>query len=196
MLEFEKKVMLTEKECSTLLNAVGGRKSIHQTNYYYDTDNLSMTRSGATFRVRKKGAVIEATRKFHHMDKKDCSLENTVILKGVPDVFPGTQTVLKKLGSLTTDRVIIGGAHGTKVSLDINRYLGVTDYEFEIEYPMGEEDKAVGILIGYAGLLKACGALPDIDEFVSRQGKGKSKSERFFARYLYMKEKSKSRKID
>ena len=87
-------------------------------------------------------------------------------------------------GALVTDRMILYKEPYCEVVIDRNAYLGITDFELEVEYKKGYEDKANSYLKRIAETLVMIGALNNVDEFFLRMGKSKSKSQRFFERKL------------
>ena len=58
MLEFEKKVLLSEPEYRFLKeNRYRAGKTAVQVNHYYDTDDFALSRQGITCRIREKNGV-------------------------------------------------------------------------------------------------------------------------------------------
>ena len=63
MMEFEKKILLTEEEYQAVLKQRSREGRRHrrehyvQKNHYYDTEDLSMNRQGITCRIREKGGL-------------------------------------------------------------------------------------------------------------------------------------------
>lgn len=78
MLEFEKKVLLTQREYDFLLyrkqEAPPGRIQI---NHYYDTDDFEWNRLGITCRIRERKGKFEATIKAHRSGAGECSVETS-----------------------------------------------------------------------------------------------------------------------
>ena len=61
MIEREIKAMLTEGEYITLARFKCQHKAVNlQTNYYFDTDDLSMNEKGITCRIRHKNGRYKA----------------------------------------------------------------------------------------------------------------------------------------
>ena len=58
MLEYEKKLIITQREYENIVTEYLPSKTIRQTNYYYDTENLSLNRAGITFRIREIEDVL------------------------------------------------------------------------------------------------------------------------------------------
>ena len=142
MMEYEKKLLLTEEEYVTLMKYFQNGSSTKQINYYFDTDDLSMNKQGITCRIRYKNGTYKATVKKHKTDIQDCS-EETVICSAselVEDVF--TSMGLKLQGNLVTNRTVILKQNAYMVMLDKNDYLEHTDYELEIEYTSEKEWQA------------------------------------------------------
>lgn len=179
MLEYEKKIFLTEDEYLNLLRLGCGKKlTTIQTNYYYDSDDYKMNMQGITCRIREKGGKYKATIKAHKQSNKECSIEKTKDALNEYDdrLFSGMH--LKLQGSLTTERAILYSDNECEVVLDKNTYLGMTDYELEVEYLPGFEEYATELIYRYINImypLKIC-------MLILPQRVSKSKSERFFER--------------
>jgi uncharacterized protein YjbK len=75
MLEYEKKLIITQREYENIVTEYLPSKTIRQTNYYYDTENLSLNRAGITFRIREIEDVLTVTVKRHRINDKECSDE-------------------------------------------------------------------------------------------------------------------------
>lgn len=181
MIEREVKVLLTEEEYFTLVMAMCKYATpLFQTNYYFDTDDLSMNQKGVTCRIRLKDGVYKATVKSHNTDNPDLSTEYDLSESRVfnPNIF--NVLGLHCYGELDTQRYILYKNDYCEMVLDHNTYLGKTDFEIEIEYLEGCKDKAYACLDNIAELLLSYRCISNKDEFISRAQKGKSKSERFF----------------
>lgn len=185
-IEFEKKILLTKKEYEHLLSLKKNMPPISfcQVNYYYDTDDFEMNRQGITCRIRKKDNQYNATIKKHYLEKHERSSE---ISKAVNDhldssVFAVVSPDIKLQGELVTSRTILYDHDGVEVMLDMNEYLGVTDYELEIEYLSESKDLAKRVLHNLEKTFDAEGGMKHQDTFFNRAVVSKSKAERFFAR--------------
>ncbi|NMA06918.1 MAG: CYTH domain-containing protein [Ruminococcaceae bacterium] len=146
-LEKESKVLLEEKEYLRLIDIAeksplfSDKKSILQINYYYDTEDFWGYTSGNTFRVRQKENKLELQRKVRQFAEESGNihicrefseeifeLPRSIAVEGDEENFE-----LKLIGSLSTFRndYIF---EDIVVSLDKNIYLGIVDFELEIEY--------------------------------------------------------------
>ncbi len=139
MVEFEKKCILTGSEYEQLCKIYKDCKEYTQVNYYYDTDDYSYNKKGITCRIRKKGGRYKATIKNHSAGKTFCSVEKSIPVKNELD-----DTLFKDLGVslqgyLTTERREISTGYGVTIFLDKNTYIGIIDYELEIEFPPNKE---------------------------------------------------------
>lgn len=181
MLEYEKKVLLTPKEYEFLLNHIytEGVRTI-QTNYYYDTPELSMNELGITCRIRKKGDSFIATIKSHQSNEPECSWEQSFPVDTVSDSFPLENMQLILLGSLTTDRTVVHHPDEPIITIDKNTYLDMTDFELEIEYPKEKELAAIWQVNEIAHILAQHELISTPKEFIKRIGAGENKSQRFF----------------
>ena len=182
MIECEKKVMLTYDEYAVISTMV--RKGVvlkTQTNYYFDTDKFSMNKKGITCRIREKAGKFTATIKSRNPELPERSIEADVCEKSEFDPQLFKAFGLRYQGEMFTERMIMHEDNTCEVALDRNTYLGCVDYELEIEYGKDGEQKAQAILEGIAHSLKP-EKTTENKTFFGRAGKGKSKSERFFAR--------------
>lgn len=180
MLEYEKKILLTREEFLALKRTLFRTAlKTSQTNYYFDSDDLVMNKKGITCRIRVKEGKIETTIKQHTSDgeRSDEKMLNTPIGESFKNFW---DMGLHFQGSLTTNRHSTYGDRYCQMFLDENIYLEKSDYELEIEYIDGFEHNAVCLLNDIAEILFKEGLIAETEEVLSRVGKGKSKSARFF----------------
>ena len=83
-------------------------------------------------------------------------------------------------GSLITQRRTVYRDEFCEIVLDKNAYLGVTDYELEIEYKEQYEKYAERMLCSVAECLLSGGIIKSLLEFLDRVDNSESKSRRFF----------------
>lgn len=180
MFEFETKILLTQKEYQILCRELPVKEPVLQINYYYDTPELKMNSAGVTCRIRKKNGRCTATVKTHCAGEKERSAERTKEVRDECDVsaFSGMGMILH--GSLHTQRTSVDQYPGIKIELDKNTYLGITDYELEIEYTPEFKPSCELALNHIAELLKYPMFSQKYQAFISRVQKTKSKSQRFF----------------
>ena len=172
--EYEKKMMLTEREYRFLIrlfeNSIVEKNT--QINYYYDTRNETMRKMNITVRIREKNGKLLGTVKDHgagqHCSTEECfrvdTLPRVIMLEGLPLWLKGT---------LKTERSVFRICDGILLMLDLNTYLDVVDYELEIEYSESFCKQTEGILMLIANLL----GQSVINNVIS-------KSERFFRRFV------------
>ena len=158
-----------EKYFALLVKKYGKATRKLQINYYYDTDGNTLNKKDITVRVRQEHDSLKWQIKRHatkcgalfssdeYCGKLD-SLPSIIKLNGIKE-----DLILK--GSLVTERrTICFGASGM-LCFDLNMYLGVIDYEIEVEYT--GQDKSSG---------DAIATIIDSDTRVT----GAAKSNRFF----------------
>lgn len=183
MLEYEKKIIITEKEYEILLGLrCGDSYDFVQTNYYYDTDNFDMNAKGITCRIREKNGEYTATVKAHKSIVKDCSVE---ISKKVENEYDDTLFVNRNVslqGYLVTHRTILYFDDDIEIALDKNTYLDTKDFELEIEYSPGQEERAEHMLKYFSGSIDYFDDESYNTDLLFRSHFSKSKSERFFER--------------
>lgn len=183
MLEYEKKILLTYEEYLAILNLKNKPcNSYIQTNYYYDTDNFEMNERGITYRIREKQGRYKATIKTHNVKKGKCNFERYAYVANKNDSVYFKNDLLKLHGTLSTERTVYVPYDGIAVALDKNLYLGVVDYELEIEYLPELEFLIDSVLNYYATELHLSESHTDLEDFYFRVNNSKSKSERFFER--------------
>lgn len=137
---------------------------------------LKMNMQGITCRIREKNGKYKATIKAHKQGNKECSIEKTkeVLDKYDDSLFSGMH--LKLQGSLRTERVILYSDDKCEAVLDKNIYLGMTDYELEVEYLPEHEEQATILIDFYMSLLYPLKQW----SCILSQRVSKCKSERFF----------------
>ena len=178
MQEFEKKLMLSKEAYDHLRqNICQDARSVSQTNYYFDTDDFSMNKRGVTCRIRQKNGVYKATIRNHSVQKLDCSIEEDLAEKSYFDLNTFSSLGIHLQGDLITERIVVFADNTCEMVLDRNIYLGTVDDELEIEYLLGFEEKATGLLNEIIDKLLHQGFDVSREEI-----RNKSKSERFFAR--------------
>ena len=183
MLEFEKKVLLTQAEYESLMNLSSSNTACFvQTNYYYDSDGFDMNRQGITCRIREKGGKWTATIKKHEYCEGGGNLEQSAEVSSMwDDSFFSSLNVIFQ-GKLTTKRTILYGGNGLEVVLDANTYLDTQDYELEIEYSSANANHAEFVLRLLEELLQAQMEYDNNMNFSMRTRFAQSKSQRFFER--------------
>lgn len=187
MTELEKKLLLTKDEYDYLMERFGYESSLNtkpmvsQTNYYFDTDDLSMNRKNITCRIRLKDGKYKGTMKQHSLDS-DQSTETDIKVRNGLDDNEFIDMGLKLQGALITDRFVILKDANCEVVLDKNEYLGHTDYELEIEYVPKYEKDAQAIYRVMLDILIRRKCFLAYKESYEQTPSVPSKSNRFFER--------------
>ncbi len=122
----------------SLVNKYGKAVTNHQVNYYYDTENNTLNKNNVTVRIRQErdGMKWQVKKHFRESNLLLSSDEYSGSIEELPQ-FLKICDINEKLflkGSLMTERRIINFGVGSKLCFDINMYLGVIDYEIEVEY--------------------------------------------------------------
>lgn len=181
MLEFEKKIMLTQDEYNLIIKRFCECAQIQtQTNFYFDNNELSMNKKGITCRIRLKNGKYTATVKNHIDTRSDCSVEINLTEKAEFDSQIFNAFGLRYQGKLVTNRITIHKDSDCEIVLDRNEYLGHTDFELETEYSKESEEKAQKLIENIARCLGFNNGSTQVNEFLARVGQGHSKSHRFF----------------
>ena len=183
MLEYEKKIMLTEKEYFAIIELMCRHEPcVIQTNYYFDTDDYRMNEKRITCRIREKDRIYKTIVKNHGAIYTNCSTEIELgeSMELDPQIFNALGLCCH--GKLITERIVVLNDSRCKMVLDRNTYLGHTDFELELEYRKGEERCTQNIFENVALGLLSYGLLDNINEFFARVGNDGFKSQRFFER--------------
>lgn len=148
-IEIEAKALVRSEDYKKLAKLFAAYPRHTQTNYYIDSDDLTLAKNGIALRVREKKGEYELTLKTPLSEgllEKNCVISlsqfedfrsNGVFPKGDTSRFLTMLGFdvdrLKILISLTTERTDIEYKGGL-LSLDRNSYLDTVDYEIEFEY--------------------------------------------------------------
>lgn len=138
--ENEKKRVISAEEYTSLLQyfTVGCKPvKITQINYYYETESFDLHKKGDTLRVRQINnglkleykydkTTISGVRNCKELTRKVECIPKTIVFSNDTDV------VYKNIGFMVTERANFI-FDDTTVSLDKSYYLGIVDYEIEVE---------------------------------------------------------------
>lgn len=146
-----------------------------QANYYYDTDENALNKTRTTVRIRQQHSDMKLQIKRHRENKDGLATSDEY--SGQIDTLPSTlkipevYDVLILKGVLITDRRMFSFGENSTICFDSNMYLGICDYEIEVEVD--------DVDINLARML--------IEELGLNSESFSSKSERFFERLEAMK---------
>lgn len=148
--EIEYKFLVSEEEFNQFLAHFGtqGNSAVSkiQINYYYDTDDNMLNKNDVTVRVRQERDKLKWQIKKHTNTSMALffSDEYCGCLERLPKALrvEGIHEELLLKGSLLTERREIKFGVCGKLCFDISMYLGMIDYEIEVEYT--ERDKQSG----------------------------------------------------
>lgn len=183
--EFEKKILVNKEIYDNFYRcfAARGTSRMH-VNYYYDTPNCYFRNRHITCRVRQKEHELVGELKRHAMrGNAEKNLEETFSIKELPLSFEAENQKVFLQGNLVTERTEISICKGIELMLDKNTYLGLTDYEIEIEFCEDKENMAEGIML----------FLEKWTGFKRSEAIAKSKMNRFFSALDQMRGSSNSR---
>lgn len=157
-IEIEAKVLLSQEDYRKLIKLFPNAPRYMQTNYYIDSPDRVLAKSGIALRIREKNGQFEMTlktplsqglleknvpltinefcsyRDFNEFPKCDLKRFLTMLDFEVGD--------LKILTSLATERLDVEYKGGL-LSIDRNSYSGQVDYEIEFEYNNMEDAEAI-----------------------------------------------------
>ncbi len=155
-IEIEKKNLLTKEEFEKLVAVFQLQEQdfVKQTNHYFETDQFVLRSKHSALRIREKNGQVTLTLKQPHPDGllethqhitiDECKniMENGFLPDGEVKkeltklLVPAVK--LQFIGSLSTSRAEFPYKTGL-VALDKSTYLGVSDYEIELEGRSKEE---------------------------------------------------------
>ena len=143
--EIEYKALISKEEYEGLLSELSKQFTCRryvQTNYYYDTEKLSLYHRHETLRIRKKDESLQLEYKFNKefikrariCDEKSYPIKNIPKRLSMEDIrrYDLPESSYNLLGNLVTTRSDFVLPEGV-LSLDKNEYLGWVDYEVEVE---------------------------------------------------------------
>ena len=148
-IEIEAKALISKADYLKLIQKYKDNPRYMQTNYYIDTEDRLLAKSGIALRVREKQGVYELTLKTplsQGLLEKNApiTMNEFATFRDFGD-FPKGDTArfltmldfdvkqLQILTSLSTERIDIE-LDGGLLSIDRNAYSGHTDYEVEYEF--------------------------------------------------------------
>ena len=136
-MEFERKKVISESEyldCLSKMSYLTEYREIMQINYYYDDQDFSLYSNGQTLRVRQIGNILTLEQKIHKRDVDGIRISDERIMRinVLPRRISTDKSMLFYVGNMLTIRKNYVIERFT-VSLDKCIYLGVVDYEVEIE---------------------------------------------------------------
>ena len=181
--EIEYKFLVSEEEFNQFLSYFDtqGNNAVRkiQINYYYDTDDNMLNKNDVTVRVRQEQDKLKCQIKKHTNTSMALffSDEYCGCLERLPKVLrvEGIHEELLLKGSLVTERREIKFGICGKLCFDINMYLGMIDYEIEVEYT--ERDKqsgeAIAAIIGLntkASAMKSHRFFKQLEEISNEEG--------------------------
>lgn len=145
MIEKEFKSIIDEEVFNTVKNAYDWDFTKTQTNTYYTDDNGILRSNRVMLRVREKDGQFKIQVKTHKNAGSPLQIceENEFDIDCVPEIIPADKTLiytgidagnLKKAGALSTLRRSFMPSDNIEICLDKSDYLGVTDFEVEVEY--------------------------------------------------------------
>lgn len=161
MIESEFKCLLDLNHYEIILNELKkdfSLKSFIQVNYFYDSNNYELDKHDITFRIRQKENNLQMQLKCPV--KRDGILtvkqELSEDIKDLPtkicteaskwsELLPYKGDIFL-LGVLITERTKCNLNEAIEIDLDRNYYLGLVDYELEVEFGDGFKDEALSFV--------------------------------------------------
>lgn len=148
MLEVEYKCLIDEETYNKIKHKYEWDSIKEQINYYYNDMSKELSKRRITVRIREKDGKLKLQAKRHKNSDSPLHIseESEIDVSSIPSLID-EQTARKitgvdsmgkliKSGSLTTLRHSFMWNSTTEICLDKSTYLGITDYEVEIEYTL------------------------------------------------------------
>lgn len=124
-------------------------RKIHA-NYYYDTEDNALNKLKTTVRVRQyqNNLILQIKKNKKEKGSMIISDECSKTVDELPNILKISDSRVPLLlkGVLITDRRIYVCEESFIICLDVNLYLGICDYEIEIEAIEYDEEKLLSIL--------------------------------------------------
>lgn len=164
MLEIEYKFMTNEGLANKLLAQYNFSKNFSQINTYYIDRNDILRKNHITVRIREKNNQVyfqikyPAKNNIKHHSCSNLSVRNEYSEKCR---FPLTSNFIQKKiekitgliiydlyspGQMITERYVCNDFRDIKIFLDVNSYLGIKDFEIELETSKKDNNKVAYLL--------------------------------------------------
>lgn len=144
MIENEFKVLLNEEQYAKIKSMFAWNKCVEQTNFYYDTAELSLVQAHITCRVRRIGEEHFLQMKLPNGEAYSRIELEKCLGTALPEVLTAQELNeltqrndmpdVRLIGSLTTQRLVKDYGGAAEIDLDKSSYFGRTDHELEIEF--------------------------------------------------------------
>ena len=178
MLETELKSLITKEIYDKVKSMYKWDSEKTQENHYYTDETGVLSKTRSVFRIRRKDGVPKIQVKTHKNYGSPLQIceENEFDCGGAPETVPaetgkrctGLETgTLTKIGFNATDRCSYMWDKHTEICLDKPEYLGVTDYEIEVEYTNDRPEELLSELKS-AGVELSAPSVGKYTRFVNR----------------------------
>ncbi|MGZ0049316.1 CYTH domain-containing protein [Brevibacillus gelatini] len=173
-MEFEFKYLLREDQYFKILSKLQNNYEVKQEtyiDYYFDSSKYDLFNKLCTVRVRQKGSKLKLDVKFSGSRARDGYLSSrqefsqeiedlplSIDMNKLPicDQLP-YRDVVHMVGVLITERNTCTVKKGLTIDLDKSSYLGVVDFELEIEFSPELEEEAFELFQALLGNLETSG---------------------------------------
>lgn len=130
---------------SNLKNKCESKSNI-QINYYFDTDNFELDNKDITLRIRQIEESLKLELKLPIQNDGTLRIKNefSKSINELPFVIKPDSDDLKEVlscsddlflkGTLVTERIKFSLGENIEIDIDKNYYMGVIDYELEVEF--------------------------------------------------------------
>lgn len=164
MLEIEYKFMTNEALANKLLAQYNFSKKFSQTNTYYIDRNEILRKNHITVRIREKNNQFYFQIKYpvkNNITRSPCSnlsirneyseicnspLSSNSIQKKIENITGLIIYDLYSPGQMITERYVCNDFKDIKIFLDVNSYLGIKDFEIELETNQNDNNEVTYLL--------------------------------------------------
>ena len=135
--EFERKLIIGSgeyEELSHYLSKHSKQENIMQINYYYDTPDFTLFNASETLRIRQIGDMLKLQYKYNKNYSGDIRIsdEYSEKISELPKTITVNGVETQNIGFMLTERINFS-LKNCIISLDKNLYLGIVDFEIEVE---------------------------------------------------------------
>lgn len=121
-----------------------------QVNYYYDTEDNALNKAKTTVRIRQHHSDMKLQIKRHGelINGLSTSKEYSEKIDTLPSdlKIPDVSDSLQLKGVLITERKTFSFGQNSIICFDGNMYLGICDYEIEIEVNEADKDEVLTVI--------------------------------------------------
>lgn len=186
MYKYQRNIIITPYEYEILSNVIPcDSKTIHQVNYYYDSDKYEMNGMGITCYIKEIGnEYIAIVRSIDTAGQNSFKTRSKQVQNPYDkSLFEGLKVQYK--GKMICERQILYQDNLIEIMLDKNIYFDTIDYELEAIYACENENLLMHLLHYFQNIVRSCLNNNSYLNIIKQSNSAKSKSQRFFLKKKY-----------